>query len=99
MLAPFTLGELLKVRVVYNTVGQRWRIEVDGEVLYQGPVQNEIESPNWIRFSAQAGAAVDNIRITGSFIECGDADLNDDGILDLSDVNAFVSSFLDGCGD
>ncbi len=96
-LAPFTLGELLKVRVDYNTVAQRWRIEIDGEVLYQGPVQNEIVSPEWIRFSASAGAVVDNVKISGSFIDCGDADLNDDGILDLQDISAFVTAFTSGC--
>jgi hypothetical protein len=97
VLAPFTFGELLKVRVEYDTVNQRWRIVVDGETVYQGPVQNTIEDEGRIRFSAQAGVAVDNIRITGSFIECGSADLNDDGLLDLADVNAFVTSFLAGC--
>ena len=97
-LAPFTLGELLKVRVDYNTVSQRWRIEVDGEVLYQGPVQNAISNPEWIRFSASAGAAVDNVRVWGSFEDCGDADLNNDGILDLQDISAFVTAFTAGCG-
>jgi hypothetical protein len=97
VLAPFTFGELLKVRAEYNTISQRFRVTIDGEVLYQGPVQNEIMTPQWVRFTAQPGAVVDNVRIWGSFEECGSADLNDDGLLDLADVNAFVTSFLGGC--
>ena len=96
-LADFTFGEFLAVRVTYNTVGQNWRIEVDGEMLYQGPVQNTVSTPEWIRFSSSAGVFLDNITVHGSYLECGSADLNDDGILDLSDVTTFIESFNAGC--
>jgi hypothetical protein len=97
-LAVYTPGELLAVRVTFDTVNERWRVEVDGETLIQGPTQNAVTIVRNIRFVGNGDAYFDNIKVWGSFIECGDADLNDDGILDLSDVNAFVSSFLDGCG-
>lgn len=96
-LADFTSGELLAVRATYNTIGQNLRIEVDGELLYQGPVQNEVDEPVWIRFSSSAGVFVDNITVRGSFHDCGSADLNQDGLLDLGDVTTFVESFLGGC--
>ncbi len=96
-LAEFTFGELLVVVVDFNRVNQRWRITVDGEVLYQGPTQNVVDEVRNIRFSADDGVYFDNIKVWGSFEECGSADLNDDGILDLSDVTTFVESFLAGC--
>ena len=98
-LADFTFAELLAVEVVFDTVNQRWKIEIDGEVLHQGSTQNVVGTVNNVRFSTSGPVFLDNIKLTGSYIECGDADLTDDGILDLSDISAFVESFLAGCSE
>ena len=97
-LATYTFGEFLSVRIVFSILEQNWSIEVDGEVLYDGPLQNPATSLKDVRFSVGSPVILDNITLIGRDIgTCGVADLNNDGLLDLSDVTTFVSSFLDGC--
>jgi hypothetical protein len=96
-LAPFTLGELLKVKVEYNTISPALAGRGRRGGALPGPVQNAISTRSGSGSPHRPDAAVDNIRVWGSFEECGSADLNDDGLLDLADVNAFVASFLGGC--
>lgn len=96
-LATYTFSEFLAVRMTLDIAGQSWTIEVDGEVLYDGPLQNALSELTWVRFSVGAPAILDNIRLTGVNPGCAKADMNGDGILDLSDITAFVSSFLNGC--
>jgi len=96
-IGEFTYGEFLAVTVTLDTVNQRWRVEVDGEVLIQGPVQNAVDEVRNVRFLAGEVVYLDNITLRGSYLECGSADLNEDGLLDLGDVTTFVESFLAGC--
>ncbi|USN98177.1 MAG: hypothetical protein H6810_08295 [Phycisphaeraceae bacterium] len=97
-LAGFTPGEFLAIRMTLDTINQRWRVEVDGETLYEGPVQNTVGLVRDVRFSCGAGVFLDNITLNGSSLGgCGVADVTGDGLLDLSDVTTFVESFLNGC--
>lgn len=99
-LATYTFGELLAVRMVLDIADQSWSVEVDGETLYDGPLQNAATELSRVRFSADAPVILDNITLRGvNPALCGVADLNDDGLLDLSDVTTFVESFLNGCGN
>lgn len=97
-LATYTFGEFLSIRIVFSIFDQNWSIEVDGEVLYDGPLQSPATSLKDVRFSVGNPVILDNITLVGRDIgTCGVADLNNDGLLDLSDVTTFISSFLDGC--
>lgn len=97
-LATYTFGEFLAVRMVLNIAEQNWSIEVDGELLYDGVLQNPATALNDVRFSVGAPVILDNITLVGrNAVTCGVADVNEDGILDLSDINAFVAAFTGGC--
>lgn len=96
-LATYTFSEFLAVRMTLDIAEQSWTVEVDGEVLYDGPLQNAMSDLTWVRFAVGAPAIMDNIKLTGVNPGCAVADMNGDGILDLSDITAFVSAFLNGC--